>query len=100
MRVLRYILLAVGEGGDELVAIFRDADKDYCQNIELWIRGNGMLVSFNMKEVDVHGKIYADVEFDAFDWSHLTEKLFAVYYREEEECCFSVGKVGEAAKVR
>ena len=90
--MLRYLLLAVGEGGDELVAIVMDADKDYCQNIELWIRGNGMLVSFNMKEVDVYGKIYTNVEFDALDWSHLREKGFAVYYREE--------KVGEAAKVR
>lgn len=86
---------AGGEGEEELVA--RNAEKSDCQNIELCIREEGLLVTFNMKEV--HDKIYTDVEFDAQEISEGRMGLLCNAKKNKKVAFLFQGKVGEAAKV-
>ena len=90
-----------GEGEEEVVAIVRKADKDDCQNIELWTRVKGMLATFNMKEVDVHGKIYTDGEFGALELSADRKSLLYIAEKKKEKnvAFLYQGEVGETAKV-
>ena len=44
-------------GSKRKFAIVRKAEKDDCQNIEMWTRVEAMLTTFNMKELDVYGMI-------------------------------------------
>ena len=58
------------------------ASKDDCQNIEVWERVRGLVATFNMKEVDQHGKIYTDGEFGSLQ---LSEDKKTLYYIAEEK---------------
>ena len=58
------------------------ANKEDPQNIELWSREAGLMATFNMKEVDKHGKIYTDTEFGSLI---LTEDKKHLYYIAEEK---------------
>jgi len=97
----REMFTARGVGEEEVIAIVRKAEKDECQNIELWSKVRGMQATFNMKDVDVHGKIYTDTEFGSLELSEDKTKLLYVAERKKEKN-FSYlfqGEVGENAKV-
>ena len=73
-----------GVGDEEIIAIVRKAEKDECQTIELWNKVRGMQATFNMKDVDVHGKIYTDTEFGSLELSKDKTKLLYVAERKKE----------------
>ena len=58
------------------------ANKEDCQNIEVWSRDSGLRATFNMKEVDKHGKIYTDGEFGSL---HLAADKKTVFYIAEKK---------------
>jgi len=68
---------------DIMVKIRSAANKEDCQNIELWNRVNGLVATFNMKDVDVHGKIYTDSEFGSLQLS--TDKKSLYYVAEKKK---------------
>ena len=98
----REMFTASGEGEEEVIAIVRKADKEDCQNIELWTRAKGMLATFNMKEVDVHGKIYTDAEFGALELSDDRKSLMYIAEKKKEKnvAFLFQGEVGDTTKVR
>ena len=61
------------------------AGKDDCQNIEVWERVRGLVASFNMKEVDLHGKIYTDGEFGSLQLSEDRKTLFYIAEEKKEK---------------
>ena len=61
------------------------AGKDDCQNIEVWERVRGLVASFNMKEVDLHGKIYTDGEFGSLQLSEDQKTLFYIAEEKREK---------------
>ena len=68
---------------DIMVKIRAAANKEDCQNIELWNRVNGLVATFNMKDVDVHGRIYTDSEFGSLQLS--TDKKSLYYVAEKKK---------------
>jgi len=69
----------------ELTALIRQAGKEDCQDIELWARDKGMLANFNMKEVDIHGKIYTDSEFGSLELSENCKSLMYIAEKKKEK---------------
>ena len=98
----REMFTARGVGEEEVIAIVRKAEKDECQNIELWNKIRGMQATFNMKDVDAHGKIYTDAEFGSLELSEDKTKLLYVAEKKKEKNVSYLfqGEVGESAKVR
>ena len=70
---------------DELtVKVRAAANKTDCQNIEVW--GNkGLLATFNMKEVDKHGRIYTDGEFGSLKVSADKKTLYYLAEKKKEK---------------
>ena len=68
---------------DTIVKIRSAANKEDCQNIELWNRVDGLVATFNMKDVDKHSKIYTDAEFGSLQLS--TDKKSLFYIAEEKK---------------
>jgi len=97
----REMFTARGVGEEEVIAIVRKAEKDDCQNIELWNKVRGMQATFNMKDVDVHGKIYTDTEFGSLELSEDKTKLLYVAERKKEKNVpyLFQGEVGDNVKV-
>eukprot|EP00092_Neocalanus_flemingeri_P040427 GFUD01044028.1.p1 GENE.GFUD01044028.1~~GFUD01044028.1.p1 ORF type:complete len:711 (-),score=264.14 GFUD01044028.1:62-2194(-) len=85
----------------EMVALVRQAGKEDCQNIELWNKDQGMLATFNMKEVDKHGKIYTDSEFGALELSEDKKSLIYIAEKKKEKNFpfLNQGEIGEGVKV-
>jgi len=82
---------AVPEAGVEMMTVKDDltvkvraaSGKEDCQNIEVWSRDKGLVSTFNMKEVDKHGKIYTDGEFGSLQLSQ--DKKFLYYIAEKKK---------------
>ena len=68
---------------DMIVKVRTAANKEDCQNIELWNRIDGLVATFNMKDVDKHAKIYTDAEFGSLQLS--TDKKTLFYIAEEKK---------------
>ena len=98
----REMFNARGMGEEEVIAIVRKTEKDECQNIELWNKVGGMQATFNMKDVDVHGKIYTDTEFGSLELSEDKTKLLYVAERKKEKNVpyLFQGEVGDNVKVK
>jgi len=97
----REMFTARGNGEEEVFVVVRKADKDECQNIELWNRLKGIQAAFNMKDVDKHGKIYTDNEFGSLELSEdKTSLLYIAEKKKEKNVSYLFqGEVGENAKV-
>jgi acylaminoacyl-peptidase len=97
----REMFTARGEGEEEMIAIVRKAEKDDCQNIELWNKVQGMKATFNMKDVDVHGKIYTDSEFGSLELSEDRHSLLYIAEKKKEKNVSYLfqGEVGSNAKI-
>ena len=61
------------------------SNKDDCQNIEVWNRVSGLVATFNMKEVDKHGKIYTDSEFGSLQLSDDKKHLYYIAEEKQEK---------------
>ena len=86
----------------EVVALVRQAaNKEDCQNIELWSRDKGMQATFNMKEVDVHGRIYTDMEFGTLELSEDKKSLIYIAEKKKEKNFpfLTQGEVKDGSKV-
>ena len=68
-----------------LIKVRAAANKDDCQNIEVWERVRGLVATFNMKEVDQHGKIYTDGEFGSLQLSEDKKTLFYIAEEKKEK---------------
>ena len=97
----REMFTARGNGEEEVFVVVRKAEKDECQNIELWNRSKGIQATFNMKDVDKHGKIYTDNEFGFLELSEdKTSLLYIAEKKKEKNVSYLFqGEVGENAKV-
>ena len=99
---------SVAESGREMsrdadgkTVIVRKPEKDECQNIEVWARGKGLIATFNLKDVDKHGKIYTDGEFGALEISDDGKNvLYIAEKKKDKNVTFLFqGEVSETAKV-
>ena len=86
---------------DDKTVIVRKPEKDECQNIEVWTRGKGLIATFNLKDVDKHGKIYTDGEFGALEISHDGKKVLYIAEKKKDKSVTFLfqGEVSETAKV-
>ena len=87
--------------GEGKTVIVRKPEKDECQNIEVWSRGKGLIATFNLKDVDKHGKIYTDSEFGALEISEDGKNLLYIAEKKKEKNVTFLfqGEVSESAKV-
>merc|ERR1719474_496398 len=86
---------------DDKSVIVRKPEKDECQNIEVWSRGKGLIATFNLKDVDKHGKIYTDGEFGALEISEDGKNLLYIAEKKKEKNVTFLfqGEVSESAKI-
>ena len=86
-----------GDGDNEVTIIVRKTTAEDCQNIELWSRNEGLRATFNLKEFDVHGKIYTDSEFGALELSEDRKTLMYIAEKKmpKNKSFLFQGEVGE-----
>ena len=85
--------VGVGETGVEMMTVKDDvtvkvrtaSNKEDCQNIEVWRREAGLVSTFNMKDVDKHGRIYTDGEFGSLELSDDKKTLYYVAEKKKEK---------------
>ena len=83
----------VAETGVEMMTVKDDvtvkvraaSNKEDCQNIEVWRREAGLVSTFNMKDVDKHGKIYTDGEFGSLQLSADNKTLYYIAEKKKEK---------------
>ena len=84
--------VGVAESGVEMMTVKEEltvkvraaTNKTDCQNIEVW-SNKGLLATFNMKEVDKHGRIYTDGEFGSLQVSADKKTLYYVAEKKKEK---------------
>merc|ERR550534_3254506 len=67
---------------DTVIRIIKGAKPEDTQSVEVWQREQGLVVSFNMKEVGAHERIYTDTEFGSLQ---LSEDKRSLYYITEKK---------------
>ena len=86
--------------GDLLAIVRAPKTAEDVQNIELW-RAGGLQKTFNLKEADLHGKIYTDGEFGSLRLStDLASLLYVAEVKKTKNVSFlSQGEVPAGAMV-
>jgi len=70
---------------DTVIRIIKGAKPEDTQIVEVWQREQGLVASFNMKEVGVHERIYTDSEFGSLQLSEDKRSLYYIAERKKDK---------------